>query len=125
MTDKQALDDGVWLPPDYPPILTSIAKEVAGCLHSLMPTLDVEKVYETALSVSEYVRAQHRGTNEYIPMGVSFESAKRDEEIWLEYKGNNIDLLAAKHGITAMRVRQICSFMRARDTARRQIGLFG
>jgi Mor family transcriptional regulator len=119
------VDDGVWLPPDYPPILTSIARETAGCLKDRLPKLPHEEVYEIALSVSEYVRAQHRGTNEYIPMGVSFESAKRDEEIWAEYKGNNIDLLAAKHGITAMRVRQICTFMRAREIARRQTGLFG
>lgn len=115
---------GVWLPPEYPPILTTIAKEVAGCLRKLMPALTDENVYETALSVSEYVRAQHRGTNEYIPVGVSFESVKRDEEVWSAYKGNNLEELAAKHNITVMRVRQICSFMRAREVARRQIGLF-
>lgn len=62
---------------------------------------------QTALEQVRVVACQLGGRSTYIPMGLNLQWAERDEGIRASFTGNNITHLAAQHGLTDTRVRQI------------------
>lgn len=59
----------------------------------------------------------------YIPKGLLVRLAERDRAIYAAFNGANYRQLAAAHGITEMRVRQIIDACRRADFAARQQSL--
>lgn len=64
------------------------------------------------------------GRDMYIPNGERLKDSLRDIQIWREFKGDNIELLSRKFGITERRITQIIKFQRAAFVARKQRSLF-
>lgn len=60
----------------------------------------------------------------YIPNGERLKDALRDIQIWREFKGDNIESLSRKFGLTERRITQIIKFQRAAYVARNQRSLF-
>ncbi len=112
--------DGVWIPDGYPPLLASIATDIASSVREQMPEIASDVVFEIALSASEFIRAKHGGANVYIPSGYFFDCSEKDKEIWREYTGRNIRDLAHKYKRSVVQIRSIVASMRAQDMKRRQ-----
>ncbi len=119
MKDTKA-DDKVWIPPNYPPFLETIARDTAESIQALLPDIKQADVYGIALSVSEEIRAKHGGFAVYIPSGYFFDCTEKDKKIWKEFRGNNMPELAHKHNVSVARIRQIVRAMRFKDMAERQ-----
>ncbi len=115
--------DGVWIPEGYPPLLASIALDIASSVRERLPETPSDVVFEIALSASEFVRAKHGGANVYIPSGYFFDCSEKDKAIWREYTGRNIRELAHKYKRSVVQIRSIVAGMRAQDMKRRQPSL--
>lgn len=64
------------------------------------------------------------GRDVYIPTDQRLKAALRDIQIWQEYTGNNIELLANKFKLTERRIAEIIQHQRSVETQRRQRRLF-
>ncbi|TMO98700.1 transcriptional regulator [Pseudoalteromonas sp. S3260] len=64
------------------------------------------------------------GRDVYIPTDQRLKAALRDIQIWQEYRGNNVEALAIKFGLTERRIAEIIQHQRAVETQRRQRSLF-
>ncbi|MGK4302795.1 Mor transcription activator family protein [Shewanella xiamenensis] len=64
------------------------------------------------------------GRDVYIPNGESLKKALRDINIWHEFKGNNLEQLSRKYGLTERRISEIVAEQRAAYVARKQRQLF-
>lgn len=64
------------------------------------------------------------GRDMYIPTDQRLKAALRDIQIWQEYKGNNLEQLATKFGLTERRVAEIVQNQRKVEVERRQRSLF-
>jgi Mor family transcriptional regulator len=64
------------------------------------------------------------GRDVYIPTDQRLKAALRDIQIWQEYTGNNIELLANKFKLTERRIAEIIQHQRSVETERRQRRLF-
>lgn len=83
-------------------------RELATCLYLELKSQDPEAPpHQLALALTEAVSSQLGGANFYMHKGVSYRLSKRDRQIMAEYNGNNAHLLARKHNLTDMRVKQI------------------
>jgi Mor family transcriptional regulator len=63
--------------------------------------------HELALALTERVSLDLGGGQFYMHKGSSYRLAPRDREIAAEYRGWNLGVLAKKHNLTEMRIRQI------------------
>lgn len=77
-----------------------------------------------AFKMVEALRAAVGGGAIYFPLGMQYELSIRDQEIWAQFRGNNIPQLASKYKLSQMQVRNILVAAKARETAKRQIKLF-
>ncbi len=64
------------------------------------------------------------GRQIYLPRGDQLEQALRDREIWRAFRGDNIEELAAQHGLSVGSVYRILARQRALHHRNRQRGLF-
>lgn len=62
---------------------------------------------QKAISIAEKMRQHWKGQALYIPSGANAKTRNRDQQIIAEFNGRNHAELAQKHGISAMRIRQI------------------
>lgn len=60
-----------------------------------------------ALALTEAMRMEIGGRSMYVNKGRQYELSSRDREIFDEYNGRNLHLVAKKYGLSEMRVRQI------------------
>lgn len=78
-----------------------------------------------AFKMVEALRSAVGGGAIYFPIGMHYELSIRDQEIWDQFKGNNIAQLASKYKLSQMQIRNILTAARTRDIAKRQTNLFG
>ena len=84
-----------------------------------------EVAYKAALEAVDQLRETYGGDRFYIPTGYALAISERDRQIYAEFTGGNHFLLAKKYGLTVRSVQLIVAKVRADESARRQMGLFG
>ena len=69
--------------------------------------------------------AEHQGGRPlYLPRGDRLRQALRDRHIYLLHRGNNVELLADRFGLTVRHIQRIYAEQRAIQIAKRQRRLF-
>lgn len=106
------------LPENYPEALGVIAHIV--CARLIKNGMLDQKAKALAFDITESIRADVGGFNLYIPRGVKYELSVRDEQIYREFNGQNLQALAHQYKLSEMQMRTIVERGRARDQAQRQ-----
>lgn len=89
--------------PDYPEIMLNLARVIyVELLNQDTPAPEL-----LAHQLTEAVRLELGGRMAYLTKGVRLEASRRAREIQAAFNGRNIPLLAAQHGLSDARVRQI------------------
>ncbi|MFT8276000.1 Mor transcription activator family protein [Kerstersia gyiorum] len=76
------------------------------------------------VEVAEVMAKSWGGMNIYVPLGIVVRRHRKALEIWQDFKGDNVDEVARKHGVSTQWVYKVIKVMRAEELARRQPGLF-
>ena len=118
-----------------PPGLTPTMREMALCLFEALVINDEragsrqpEGVWLAQLHAwaqqccmqLQHVAQQMGGQPAYLAKGVAMYLSARDRQMCAEFRGNNYRQLAAKYGLTEMRVRQIVDAWQREQFERRQ-----
>lgn len=107
---------------DYPEIL---AEMVASLVPELVKHgLDAVTANEAAMSATESVRVNFAGQLLYIPRGVQFDIAERDEKIYGLFDGVNVPELARKFKLSVQHVYRILAKCRASSKSSNQPNRF-
>ncbi|MCE9679594.1 transcriptional regulator [Shewanella sp. AS1] len=125
---EQALDTLANLRPDeredftkrWPSTLQSLCEVMRVTLEGQAVDNAVHLSEALATTLSTYLG----GRDIYIPNGERLKDALRDIRIWREFKGNNLEPLSRKYGLTERRISQIIAEQRAAFVARKQRKLF-
>ena len=108
------------LPPQWPGSWCDLARIFfIGMLNSPGAVLDPKEMAKVAMEQVRVAARQIGGRNTYIPTCVHIEREDRDESIRAEFDGTNYQWLAAKHGLTENRIRQILDVSPRPGAARR------
>jgi len=107
--------------PDYPEILADAARHLRTTFLDL--GFPAEQAEFAAREAAEFLRTHWGGQQLYFAKGVSFAASQRDEQIWREFNGRNVDELARKHELSTRMVLYIVERMREVERARRQLSL--
>lgn len=104
----------------WPSTLQSLCELMRVTLegHAINNSVQISEALATTLST--YLG----GRDIYIPNGDRLKDALRDIRIWREFKGNNLEQLSRKYGLTERRISQIITEQRAAFVARKQRRLF-
>ena len=78
-----------------------------GMLNAPGAFADPKEMAKVAMEQVRVAARQIGGRNTYIPTCVRVELEERDEGVRAEFDGTNYQELAAKHGLTESRIRQI------------------
>lgn len=108
-------------PVGYPELLEQIGQAIFRKLISFH--LEQQLAQTWAFHLTEAIRTEVGGVQQYIPRGTAYELSLRDKQIWRDFRGNNFHELAHKYKLTEMQVRNIVKRARARDTLARQPSL--
>lgn len=108
-------------PDGYPELLEQIGQALFRKLISFH--LEQQLAQTWAFHLTEAIRTEIGGIQQYIPRGLSYELSQRDAQIWREFSGDNYQALAHKYKLTEVQVRNIVKRARLRDTHARQISL--
>ncbi len=84
----------------------------SGCLKGLKD----ESLVEVAITLVYQTIQNLGGTAVYLPKGGRLNANERNASIEAEYRGNNLNSVAKKHGLTVVHVRQI---LKRKTTAKR------
>lgn len=113
--------DAMTFPDGYPELLEQIGQAVYRKLLAFQ--LDPHLASSWAFHITEAIRADVGGVQQYIPRGISYELSIRDQKIWAEFHGDNYNTLARKYKLTEMQVRNIIKRAREREALNRQYRL--
>jgi Mor family transcriptional regulator len=103
--------------PGYPERL----RDMAISLFLELKSLDADvPPHEMALALTERVSTELGGGQFYMHKGFSYRLTNRDRQIMREFTGNNHHLLAKKHNLSDMRVRQIVNAFQLEAFTRNQ-----
>lgn len=92
----------------------------------LMQTnMNKEQADSIACEITNNVLDEFGGENLYIPRNITGKVAKRNARIFVEFTGNNHDLLAKKYGLTLQRIYTIIKEESNRHKKEHQPSLFG
>lgn len=105
-------------PDGYPEILEHMGQTIGRKLIEHGMAYDTVKV--AAVDITEAIRTEIGGVQQYIPRGLNYMLSQRDIEIYEKFKGNNYDALAHEYQLTAMQIRNIIKRAQDRDKAARQ-----
>lgn len=105
-------------PEGYPELLEQIGQVIFKRLREC--DIAHESATSMTINITEAIRNEIGGVQQYIPRGLSYDLSQRDEKIWQEFVGDNYQALAYKYGLTEMQVRNIVKRARLRDQATRQ-----
>ena len=106
-------------PDGYPELL----EQIGQVIYNRLVTHEIAQATSLAFTITEAIRTEIGGVQQYIPRGLSYELSQRDEQIWSEFNGDNYKMLAHKYNITEMQVRNIVKRARQRDLSTRQMPL--
>jgi Mor family transcriptional regulator len=105
--------------PERLAIMATHLYSVLAAADDLRP-LGEARLAELVLDQVDRYSAEEGGSSFYVMKGLRFRLSQRDRRIVDEFTGNNIEQLAAKHGLSDMRIRQILAAARAEHIARNQ-----
>lgn len=110
------------LDPSYPESWRDIATSLYVQMRALdeLARLADAHVARLALQLTEGLRAEIGGSQPYLSKGSGYELSLRDRQILAEYRGNNLDALAHKYGLTTRQMRNIVDAQIREEVARRQ-----
>jgi Mor family transcriptional regulator len=101
------------------PFLAEIADHAADVLqHDL--GLEPERAEHGGYLIMRRIAEAVGGASVYIPTADSIGRHERDEAIWREFRGDNVQELARKYGVTTIHLYRLVKRMRALEQARRQ-----
>ena len=105
-------------PEEYPELL----EQIGQVIYNRLVNHDMASGQATSLTfeITEAIRTEIGGVQQYIPRGLSYELSQRDQKIWNEFNGSNYQALAHKYNLTEMQVRNIVKRARQREMAARQ-----
>ena len=106
-------------PDGYPELL----EQIGQVIYNRLVTHEIAQATSLAFTITEAIRTEIGGVQQYIPRGLSYELSQRDEQIWSEFNGDNYKMLAHKYNLTEMQVRNIVKRARQRDLSTRQMPL--
>ncbi|MGI0658039.1 Mor transcription activator family protein [Pseudomonas aeruginosa] len=108
-------------PEEYPELL----EQIGQVIYNRLVNHDMASGQATSLTfeITEAIRTEIGGVQQYIPRGLSYELSQRDQKIWNEFNGSNYQALAHKYNLTEMQVRNIVKRARQREMAARQFSL--
>jgi len=86
--------------------------------------LKEDKAFAEARRTITIVANYLGGRMTYIPRNDKLRTALRDNQIWRQFRGDNITALAVKHGLTDMQVYNIIAHQRKLTVKRKQRPLF-
>lgn len=108
----------VQFPDGYPELLEQMGQTIGRKLLEHGVALDLAKV--AAVDITEAIRTEIGGVQQYIPRGLNYMLSQRDLEIFAKFKGDNYDKLAHEYQLTAMQIRNIIKRAIAREKELRQ-----
>ena len=91
----------------------------------MQANINKDQADSIACEITDSVLDEFGGENLYIPRNITGKVAKRNAKIYVEFTGNNHDLLAKKYGLTLQRVYAIIKEEGNRHKKERQPSLFG
>ena len=119
---SQSPNQRMTYPDGYPELLEQMGQIIGTELLTLGLPHSIANA--KALSITEAFRRTLGGQQLYLSKGLHYELSLRDEEIYAEFNGNNLEDVAMRFGLTTVQVRTIVRRGKARDLARRQSKLF-
>ena len=108
----------VQFPDGYPELLEQMGQAIGHKLIDHGMKIDLAKV--AAVDITEAIRTEIGGVQQYIPRGLNYMLSQRDVEIFAKFKGNNYDSLAHEYQLTAMQIRNIIKRAMEREKELRQ-----
>jgi len=102
-----------------PPLLVEIADQAADVLQTDLG-IDPERAAHGGYLIMRRIADAVGGAGVYIPTADSIERHERDEAIWREFTGDNVQDLARKYGVTTIHLYRLIKRMRKEDKLRRQ-----
>jgi len=102
-----------------PPLLVEIADQAADVLKSELG-IDPERAAHGGYLIMRRIAEAVGGAGVYIPTADSIERHERDEAIWREFSGDNVNELARRYGVTTIHLYRLIKRMRADQAAKRQ-----
>jgi len=105
-----------------PPLLVEIADHAAEVLQADLG-IEPERAAHGGYLIMRRIAEAVGGAGVYIPTADSIERHERDEAIWREFRGDNVNELARKYGVTTIHLYRLIKRMRAEDAAKRQCNL--
>jgi len=106
-------------PEGYPELL----EQIGQVIYDRLSRRGIDQTQSLAFEMTEAIRTEIGGVQQYIPRGTLFELSQRDEEIWRKFTGDNYAALAREYKLTEMQVRNIIKRARQRDVTARQYSL--
>jgi Mor family transcriptional regulator len=107
--------------PDYPELLADAARHLRTTFIDI--GLSPEQSEFAAREAAEFLRLHWGGQQLYFAKGVSFAASQRDEQVWRDFNGRNVDELAKKYELSTRMVLYIVERMRELERSRRQLNL--
>ncbi len=101
------------------PFLVEIADQAAEVLKTELGLDPARSDYGGYLIMRRIAEAVG-GAGVYVPTADSIQRHERDEAIWREFRGDNVQELARKYGVTTIHLYRLIKRMRAEEAARRQ-----
>lgn len=106
--------------PEVPATLARLADEILTAAG-----LPPDRSSMLAMQIAESARYEFGGDAPYWPKSNNWKLAKRDQELWDRFTGDNYAQLAKETGLCQMRIRQIIERIRRAEKASRQGKLEG
>lgn len=106
----------------WPPLVVEIIDLIRTVRES--QGANEEEANMQALEITQHICKTLGGVQVYLPRGKKLEAAIRNNKIWLEFTGNNIDHLMHKYDMSQVRIYQIISEQRKLHIKKVQTELF-
>ncbi|HEU4601560.1 MAG TPA: Mor transcription activator family protein [Steroidobacteraceae bacterium] len=107
---------------EYPELLELIAGIVGEALEKNGSS--EQDAARIAYEAAETVRRTIGGHQIYLPKGKRYELSQRDLQIWNDFNGRNIHMLARKHDLTVKQIYAIIAKVRLQQSKRVQPDFF-
>lgn len=95
----------VTFPQEYPELLEQMGQLIGRKL--VEHGFSIDKVSSMAFDITETIRNEIGGVQQYIPRGVRYQLSKRDEIIFQGFNGRNYHELAHQYNLSEMQIRNI------------------
>ncbi|MCP1292943.1 MULTISPECIES: Mor transcription activator family protein [Chromobacterium] len=101
-----------------PELLVDLAQHVAMTLKQLANT-EQQQAEQLGQEIAERMAKHWGGQNIYFPIGLSYQSSLRDQQIYGEFTGGNHAELARRYGVSLQWIYKIIKTERQRELEQR------